>query len=61
MEGYERPDPAKAHLDRRQAIAKQLAQITRELAVPEVAVLRCTKGGVIQIVDPNQSTKRAKI
>ncbi len=60
MDGYERPNAALAHLDRRQSIAKQLAKVGKELAVPEVALLRCGVGGVIRIVDPNQSTKRVK-
>ena len=35
-------------------------KVANELAVPETAVLRCSVGGVISIVDPNQSTKRVK-
>ena len=61
MSGYERPNKAVAHLDRRQQVARKLEKIAKELAVPEIAVLRCSVGGIIRIVDPNQNTKKVKV
>lgn len=61
MSGYERPNKALAHLDRRQQIARKLEKIAKELAVPEIAVLRCSVGGIIRIVDPNQNTRKVKV
>jgi len=54
----------KPHMDRRLQRAQQAKdayQKLKDLAIPEVALLRCSYGGIISIEDPNQRTKRANI
>lgn len=48
-------------LHRRQQIARKLEKIAKELAVTEIAVLRCSVGGIVRLVDPNQNTKKVKV
>lgn len=60
--GFERA--SKPHMDRRidrAHKAKDAWKQLKDLAVPELAVLRCNFGGIIEIVDPNQRTKKANI
>lgn len=59
MNGYERPGVP--HRDWRQDRAKAIKRLLDKLALPEVARLTCTYGGIISIVDPGQTTKSAKL
>lgn len=59
MNGYERPGVP--HRDWRQDRAKEIKRLLDQLAVPRTAILKCTYGGMISIVDPGQSTESAKL
>lgn len=59
MNGYERPGVP--HRDWRQERAKEIQRLLQTLALPVTATLKCSYGGIISIVDPNQVSKSAKL
>ena len=59
LNGYERPGVP--HRDRRIANARKVSKLMRQLALPEVAKLKCAVGGTISIVHPGQCSKSIKL
>lgn len=59
LNGYERPSVP--HRNQRIQNARKVSKMMKQLALPEVARLKCAIGGTISIVKPGQCTKRVKL